>query len=321
MKVYEYNEHCFKESDDIKETSLNDIPLSYVRYINAAIQDVQLVNKICETFNFHHLIKEDIFNTNLRPKIKYFDKYVFIAVKILYYDKKLSEFTTKHVSIVFGKNYIITFNESSNRIVKHILEQIQSNQGKIRKLNSDYFVYTLLDLIVDNYYFTLEELEEKIEETEDALITKPSKEILQEIHKLKRQMLFLHKAVWPLREVIGSLERDKIEYISDESLIYFRDLYDHIIQVMDITETLRDILSSMLDIYLSSTSNKMNEIMKVLTIISTIFIPLSFIVGLYGMNLSDMPEYRWPYMYPVLWIVMISIVIFMITYFKKKKWW
>lgn len=323
INVFYYNKEYIKEhSFDFEDESLKEI-LSYSKiYINVSdIKDENSINKLCELFNFHSLVKSDILNTKSRPKLRYFDDYIFLNAKILHYDKSLSEFTTKHVSIVFGENYVITFNECENRIVKYIIEQIQSNQGKIRDMKADYFVYTFLDLIVDNYYYTLEKLEEKIENTEDKLISNPSSEKLRQIYKLKRQMLFIHKAIWPLREVIGSLERDKIQLISEHTLIYLRDLYDHIIQVMDITETLRDMLSSMLDIYLSTSSNRMNEVMKVLTIISTVFIPLSFIVGLYGMNLSYMPEYNWPYMYPVLWVIMISVVIFMLTYFKKKKWW
>ena len=318
-----YSHDSFEENEiDIADTCLLSKRTASINWINVdGIHEVDILEKIGNCFGLHPLVMEDILNTEQRPKIENLGEYIYIVVKLLSYDNQLAEFATEQASFILGENLVISFNEQENAIFTPVREQIRQGIGRIRKLGADYLIYTLLDMIVDNYFVVLEELGEKIEDVEDELVTKPSPDTLQVIHKLKKQMLFLHKSVWPLREVLGSLERGETALINDSTDIYIRDLYDHVIQIMDTTETLRDILSSMLDIYLSSISNRMNEIMKVLTIISTVFIPLSFIVGLYGMNFENMPEYHWPWMYPAVWITMITIAGSMLVYFKKKKWW
>lgn len=322
IKLFNYTVDKFEE----KVVDLNDVSLlkqetSTVHWINVeGIHDVNIIEKLGNSFGIHPLVLEDILNTGQRPKIENYENYTYIVVKMLFYDNKLDEFTIEQESFILGENYVISFSERKVEIYNTIREGIKQGIGRIRKMGADYLIYNFLDAIVDNYFVVLEELSEKIEDTEDELVSNPSKNTLQVIHKLKRQMLYLHKSVWPLREVVNSLSRSETPLVNESVNIYIRDLYDHVIQVMDTTETLRDILSSMLDMYLSSVSNKMNEIMKVLTIISTVFIPLSFIVGLYGMNLSNMPEYNWPWMYPVVWVIMISIATLMLIFFKKKKW-
>lgn len=322
IKLFNYTVDKFEE----KVVDLNDVSLlkqetSTVHWINVeGIHDVNIIEKLGNSFGIHPLVLEDILNTGQRPKIENYENYTYIVVKMLFYDNKLDEFTIEQESFILGENYVISFSERKVEIYNTIRESIKQGIGRIRKMGADYLIYNFLDAIVDNYFVVLEELSEKIEDTEDELVSNPSKNTLQVIHKLKRQMLYLHKSVWPLREVVNSLSRSETPLVNESVNIYIRDLYDHVIQVMDTTETLRDILSSMLDMYLSSVSNKMNEIMKVLTIISTVFIPLSFIVGLYGMNLSNMPEYNWPWMYPVVWVIMISIATLMLIFFKKKKW-
>jgi len=323
IKLFNYDVDRFEE----KVIDLNDVSLlhpkkSTVHWINVdGIHDVNTIEKLGGCFGIHPLVLEDILNTGQRPKIENYDGYTYIVIKRLFYDNKLSEFTTEQESFILGENYVISFSERKVEIYNTVREGIRQGVGRIRKMGADYLLYNLLDVIVDNYFVVLEELSEKIEDTEDELVSNPSQDTLQVIHKLKKQMLYLHKSVWPLREVVSFLTRSETPLVKESVDIYIRDLYDHVIQVMDTTETLRDILSSMLDMYLSSVSNKMNEIMKVLTIISTVFIPLSFIVGLYGMNLSNMPEYNWPWMYPVVWVIMISIATSMLIFFKKKKWW
>lgn len=323
IKLFTYTEDSFEE----KVVDLNDVSFlspkkSAIHWINVeGIHDVKTIEKLGSCFGIHPLVLEDILNTGQRPKIENYERYTYIVVKMLFYDNKLEEFTTEQESFILGENYVISFSERKVEIYNAVREGIRQGVGRIRKMGADYLIYNLLDAIVDNYFVVLEELSEKIEVTEDELVLNPSKDTLQAIHKLKRQMLYLHKSVWPLREVVSFLTRSETTLVKESVDIYIRDLYDHVIQVMDTTETLRDILSSMLDMYLSSVSNKMNEIMKVLTIISTVFIPLSFIVGLYGMNLKDMPEYNWSWMYPVVWVIMISIAISMLAFFKKKKWW
>ncbi|HBE80712.1 MAG TPA: magnesium and cobalt transport protein CorA [Firmicutes bacterium] len=321
---FNYSEDGFeeKEIDGPALCSLDIGKPSVIQWINVdGIHDVGALETLGGCFGLHLLVMEDILNTEQRPKIENFNEYTFMVVKSLSFDRQMGEFTTEQVSLILGKHFVLSFSEKEDNLFNPVRERIKHGIGRIRKSGPDYLIYSLLDIIIDNYFVVLEELGEKIEYAEDELISKTSLDTLQVIHKLKRQMLFLHKSVWPLREVIVSLEREETPLISESMDIYLRDLYDHIVQIMDTTETLRDILSSMLDIYLSSISNRMNEIMKVLTIISTVFIPLSFIVGLYGMNLKNIPEYNWPGMYPTVWAIMIAIAVFMLAYFKKKKWW
>lgn len=323
IKLFNYSVDRFEE----KVIDLNDIKSiqrekNSVLWINVeGIHDVNTIEKFGSCFGIHPLVLEDILNTGQRPKIENYEGYTYIVAKMLFYDNKLSEFTIEQESFILGENYVISFSERKVEIYNTVCEGIRQGVGRIRKMGADYLLYNLLDVIVDNYFVVLEKLSDTIEDAEDELISNPSKDTLQGIHKLKRQMLYLHKSVWPLREVVSFLTRSETPLVKEPVDLYIRDLYDHVIQVMDTTETLRDILSSMLDIYLSSVSNKMNEIMKVLTIISTVFIPLTFIVGVYGMNLTNMPELKWQWTYPVVWVIMISIATLMLIFFKKKKWW
>jgi magnesium transporter len=201
-----------------------------------------------------------------------------------------------------------------------IRERIRNGKGRLRKMGADYLAYALLDSIVDNYFIIMEKLGERIEFLEEELVTRPTAETLRVIHQLKREMIFLRKAVWPLREVVSGLERGESSLMKESTRIYLRDVYDHTIQVIDAIETFRDMVSGMLDIYLSSISNRMNAVMKVLTIIATIFMPLTFIAGIYGMNFKYMPELEWQWGYPAIWLVVLCIGISMLIYFKKKKW-
>lgn len=323
ITLIEYAEDFFEQKEiTLKELSRLGNRDSGVRWLNVeGLHEVEVLAGIGEIFNLHPLVLEDILNTDQRPKIDINDDYIFISAKMLSYDLKIEEFDIEQVSFVLGKDYIISISERDTDVFEPVIRRLQQGMSRFRKLGADYLVYCLLDIIVDNYFTVLEGFGDKVETVEDQMVVRTTRETLGTIHKLRRQLLFLHKAVWPLREVLSFLERGENLLIRESTGIYIRDLYDHVVQVMDTTETIRDILSSMLDIYLSSSSNRMNEIMKVLTIISTVFMPLSFIVGVYGMNLRDMPEINWPWMYPVLWLVMITIAGSMLVYFKSKKWW
>jgi len=241
-------------------------------------------------------------------------------VKMLDYDEKRKEMTTEQLSLILGNNFVISFQEQKGDVFAHVRERIRSGKGRIRKMGADYLAYALLDAIVDNYFIVLEHLGEKIESLEEELLSNPSTKTLQVIHALKRDMVFLRKSVWPLREAISRLERGESTLVSDSIRIYIKDVYDHTIQVIDTIETFRDMVSGMLDIYLSSVSNKMNEVMKVLTIVATIFIPLGFIAGLYGMNFNYMPELTFRWGYPAILIGMGVVGASMLIYFRKKKW-
>ena len=274
----------------------------------------------------HPLTLEDILNTDQRPKFEEYQNYIFIVIKIISYDKSISEIVVEQVSLVLGKGYLVTFEEQPSTIFDDLRERIRTKKGKIITYGPDYLAYSMIDVIVDNYFTVLEKMGEEIEDLEEELVINPKTETIQSIHQFKREMIALRKSVWPLREVITKLMRQDSEYVDEKTIIYLRDVYDHTIQVIDTIETYRDLLSGMLDIYLSSVSNRMNEIMKLLTLIGTIFIPLSFITGLYGMNFDrsvsplNMPELGWSFGYIYVWVVMLSVVFIMLFYFRRKKW-
>jgi len=303
-------EECFPFKDKPAVTWIN---------ING-IHDVEIMEKIGEYVGLHTLLLEDIMNTDQRPKIEDFGDCIFIILKMLYYNEKKNEIEIEQVSLILGLNFVISFQEREGDVFNSIRERIRRGKGKIRKSGADYLVYTLIDAIVDNYFVILEGTGEKIEEMEEKLIANPTPNILQGIHNLKRDMVFLRKSVWPLREVISGLERTESSLIKESTGIYLRDVYDHSIQVIDTIETFRDMISGMLDIYLSSISNKMNEVMKLLTIIATIFIPLTFIAGVYGMNFVYIPELQLHWGYFAVLFIMAVVSIIMIIYFRKKKW-
>ena len=322
ISIIDYDKTQFNEkiADTVEECSfLKEQPT--VTWINVdGIHQIETIEKIGKQFDLHPLILEDIMNTRQRPKIEDFDHYIYIVLKMLQIGKNECEIQTEQVSLIIGPNFVISFQEQAGDIFDHVRERIRNGKGHIRELKSDYLAYALMDAIVDRYFVILEKLEDRIELVEDDLLTNPTPKTLQDIHSLKSEMIFLRKSIWPLREVVSRLERRESTLIQESTAIYLKDIYDHTIQIIDSIETFRDMLSGMLDIYLSTISNKMNEVMKVLTIIATIFIPLTFIAGIYGMNFLYMPELGWHWGYPVVWIVMITIAISMLVYFRKKKW-
>ncbi len=278
------------------------------------------IENIGKQFKIHPLVLEDIMNTGQRPKMEDFDDYLFVVLKMLHYDEEENETKTEQVSLILGSNYVISLQENEGDVFDSIRERIRSDRGRIRKMGADYLAYSLIDAIVDNYFTVLEKIGEKIEDIEDELVKNPTPDVLHTIHHLKRELIFLRKSVWPLREVISRLERWESPLIDKSIDIYLRDVYDHTIQVIDALETFRDMLSGMLDIYLSSVSNRMNEVMKVLTIIATIFIPLTLIAGIYGMNFKYMPELDWAWGYPIVYVIMLAIGVVMLIYFRRKRW-
>ncbi len=292
-----------------------------VNWINIdGLHQIEVLEKLGECYGFHPLVLEDILNTDQRPKMEDSGDYLYIVLRMLNYNDKSSEIETEQVSLILGPNFVFSFQEKEEDVFDPVRERIRNNKGRIRKMGADYLAYALLDSIVDNYFTIMEKLGETIEFLEEELVTQPVPETLQTIHQLKRELIFLRKAVWPLREVISGLERGELVLIKETTRVYLRDVYDHTIQVIDTIETFRDMISGMLDIYLSSVSNRLNSVMKVLTIIATIFMPLTFIAGIYGMNFKFMPELEWRWGYPMVWVLVIFISVFMLIYFKKKRW-
>jgi len=292
-----------------------------ITWINIdGIHQAETIEQIGHSFQIHPLTLEDIMNTSQRPKIDYFPGYIFIALKMFYWDETEQEIAIEHISLILTDHTVLSFQEREGDVFNPVRERIKNKTGKIRKSGADYLIYTLLDSIVDQYFLILEKLGDKTELLEDALINQPSPENLRVIHQGKRNLIFLRNAVWPLREVINKLEKDESKLIQKNTKLFLRDVYDHTIQVIETVEALRDMVAGLLDIYLSSVSNKMNEVMKVLTIIATIFIPLTFLAGIYGMNFHYMPELSWKWAYPVTLFIMFLIGLGMYFFFKKKNW-
>ncbi|MBZ5538447.1 MAG: magnesium/cobalt transporter CorA [Acidobacteriia bacterium] len=323
ITVIDYDEtHCLeKEVKAVEDLfPLRDSPS--VTWVNVeGIHEVELLAKIGECFKLHPLTVEDILNTHQRPKMEDFGEYLFIVLKMLHQPDREGETVAEQVSLIVGSNFVLSFQEGmTGDVFNPIRERIRNAKGRITKNASDYLAHALIDAIVDNYFVVLEKLSEDIELLEEQLVEEPGPVTLNSIQNLKREMIYLRKAVWPLREVIGGLQRAESPLIQPSTGIYLRDVYDHTIQVIDTIETYRDILSGMLDIYLSSISNRLNAVMKVLTIITTIFMPLSFAAGVYGMNFRYMPglESRWGF--PLLLIFMVTTGISMLIYFRKMKW-
>ena len=310
-----------KEVETIEECYIfKDQPT--VTWINVdRIDDVKMIERLGECYGLHPLVLEDILNTDQRPKLEDYGEYSYIVLRMLHYQDRSGQIESEQISLILGRNFVFSFQEGKEGdVFGPLRERIRNNKGRIRKLKADYLAYALLDAVVDQYFLIMEKLGERIEVLEEELVARPKTDTLREIHSLKREMIFLRKAVWPLREVIGGLERGESSLIQDPTRIYLRDVYDHTIQVIDSIETFRDMVSGMLDIYLSSISNRLNAVMKVLTIIATIFMPLTFLAGVYGMNFKHMPELEWRWGYPALWLVMIAIGVSMLVYFRKKKW-
>ena len=322
IRIIDYDELQFeeKEARTIEESfPFKDKPT--VTWINVdGLHDVGIIEKLGSHFGLHPLMMEDILNTDHRPKMEDYGNYIFIVLKMLYPGMKKGEIEAEQVSLILGPNFIISFQEREGDVFDPVRDRIRKNKGRIRKAGPDYLAYALMDAVVDNYFLILENISEKIEDTEQQLATSPSPETLQHIRELKNEMIFLRKSIWPLRELISGLGRAESSFIQESTGVYLRDVYDHTIQIIDTVESYRDMISGMVDIYLSSISNKMNEVMKVLTIFASIFIPLTFIAGIYGMNFEFMPELGWRWGYFTLLGFMAIVGISLVFYFKRKKW-
>ena len=323
ITIIDYDEANFQEREvkTVEECfSFREKPT--VTWINVeGVHQVEVVEKLGNCFGLHALVLEDILNTDQRPKMEVYGDYIYIVLKMLYGGDVNHPMETEQVSLILGLNFVISFQEGKEGdVFDPVRERIRSGKGLIRKMGSDYLAYSLIDMIVDSYFLILERLGEKIELLEEELVVHPTTTTLHGIQKFKNEMIFMRRVVWPLREVISGLRRKESPLIKETTDIYLRDVYDHTVQVMDAIEVYREMLSGMLDIYLSSVSNRLNSVMKVLTIIATIFMPLTFIAGIYGMNFKYMPELEWRWGYPTIWLIVMIIGISMLIYFKKKKW-
>jgi magnesium transporter len=322
IRIVDYDEANYHEVETkVMEECFSFKGKPTVTWINIdGIHDIEILEKLGDCYGIHRLVLEDILNTDHRPKMEDHDDYIYLVLKMIAFDDETQSIGVEQVSLILGSHFVMSFQEREGEVFDQLRERIGKGNGRIRKMGADYLAYSLLDAIVDHYFIVLERLGEKIEFLEEQIVTQPGPQTLQNLHHLKSEMLSFRKSVWPLREAIVRLERGASSLIQQSTQIYLRDVYDHTIQVIDTIETFREMLSGMLDIYLSSISNRTNEVMKVLTIIATIFMPLTFLAGVYGMNFKYMPELEKHWGYPAILLLMLGVCVFMFAYFKRKKW-
>lgn len=322
IELIEYSETSFDERElSAPELSAHLIGNGNTHWINInAVHDTELVESFGAKLNIHPLVLEDIVSVEQRPKIEDFGEYVFFSLRMLQYDQKTNKLAEEQVSFLLGSNYVISFQEVVGDIFEPVRDRIRQGRGRIRRSGADYLVYALVDTVVDSYYHIIDKLGSYVEDLEDQVFENPDESILLDIQENKRMLIKLRKAIYPLREAVNKLQKREIMMVTQETARFFGDVYDHTIQIIESVESYRDINSGLKDIYLSSVSHRMNQIMQVLTVISTIFIPLTFITGVYGMNFHNMPELSWKNGYFMAWTIMLLIVGAMLVYFKSKKW-
>ncbi|MEJ2475064.1 MAG: magnesium/cobalt transporter CorA [Desulfobacterales bacterium] len=318
--AYDQDHYLKKEIESIEEAlPLKDSPS--VTWINIdGLHDIALIESIGRQFGIHPLTQEDIVNLGQRPKAEDFDDYIYIVFKMLSYRDGTDQIESEQVSLILGSNFLISFQEVPGDVMAPVRERIEKGKGRIRKAGCGYLAYALIDSVVDHYFLVLEAFGEKIEALEAELLSDPTPNSLQHLYAMKRDVIFFRKQVWPIREMLNRIVKEESPLIDKSVDVFISDVYDHTIQIIDTIESFRDLMAGLLDIYLSTISNRMNAIMKMLTIMATIFIPLTFIAGIYGMNFDYMPELKWHWAYPTLWAIFISIFVGMLAWFKHKKW-
>lgn len=321
ITIIDYNEKQYQEKEvkKVDETfPFKNTPS--VTWINLdGLHQIESIQRIGEYFGVHPLILEDILNTHQRPKIEEFETYLYIVLKVLNYGKN-QKIEDNQVSLIISKDFLFSFFEKETPILNSLRERIKTNKGRIRKCGTDYLAYAIMDVVVDHYFVIIDKIEDTLETMEEKLITHPDSQDMIEMQRLKRTMIELRKVISPLRELVNMIPKLETPLIQKETLLYFRDIYDHTVRIVEAIEIFRDNLSSLIEIYLSSLSNKMNEIMKVLTMFSTIFIPLTYLAGIYGMNFKHFPELQWEWGYPAFWIVNLVVMLLLLSYFRNKKW-
>ena len=321
ISLINFTESAYEEKKDttVQEcVSLREFPP--VSWVNVnGIHDVRIIEQLGAHIGLHPLVMEDLVHLDQRPKLEEYDGYLFIVFKMLHYDDNKGV-RVEQVSLVAGETYVISFQEYAGDVLEPIRDRIRTGKGRIRKMGADYLAYALMDTVVDHYFVVIEKIGSKIESIEEALLEQGDKAIMQHISQLKKDIILLRRSIWPLREVIAKMQRLESPLFKKKTAAYLRDLYDHIIQVIEMLETMSDLLASLTDLYISEQGLRMNEVMKFLTIIGTIFIPLTFIAGIYGMNFAYMPELHWTYGYPIAMFVMALIGGGFLVYFKRRGW-
>lgn len=323
IDVIAYDERSIAELSDVTVDQCRELvgKDTGVTWVNVnGVHDIDVIKALGGCFSLHPLTLEDIVNTSQRLKIEEFPGYVFIVLKMIDWNETMRGIDTEHVSLVLGPRFVISFLEDAGDVFNAVRQRLRTAKGRIRSMRSDYLAYSLMDAVIDHYFLAVDHIGERIEDIDERLLSTPMTDDIQTIHRMKRDIVNLRKAVWPLREEIGALEKRELPMIRPETRIYWRDLYDHTFQIIEMVDTYRDLLAGMHDTYLSSMSNRMNEIMKVLTVIATVFIPLTFIAGVYGMNFEHMPELHWRWGYFLIWAVMLAVGLGLLLYFRRRKW-
>lgn len=320
LELIQYNDKEYEMQADIPvDELLTQLKPHQVNWVNVdGLHDRPIVQKLGKHFKLHPLLIEDVLSDH-QPKAEEFDDYLFFTMKMLYrIQEKNIEY--EQISFVLGRDYLLSFQEKEGDLFGPLRDRIKQSSGRLRQRKADYLLYRLIDIIVDNYYIVLDEVGQQIEQVEDDIYERPTNKTFQKIQKIKKELIYLRKALYPLRDALSKLAKDETGFIDSGSMRYFDDVYDHVVHLIDSMDTYKDLTSSLVDIHINTMNTRMNEVMKVLTVISTIFMPLTFIVGIYGMNFDNMPELHWQWGYYEVWIGMILIVFGMIWYFKYKKW-
>jgi magnesium transporter len=320
LELISYNRESHERIDNIRiDELIKGLNPERINWINMdGMGDVAIIEKLQSHFCFDALTLDDVINDQ-RPKAEEYEDYLFFTLKMLYRIEG-EKIDYEQISFILGVNYLISFQEKEGDLFDSFRERIRLDQGKVRKKKADYLMYRLIDIIVDNYYTVLDKIGNQIDEIEEDIYTDTAEETFHKIQSIKKELIFLRKAVYPLREALSKVVKGETSFVEEENLRYFSDVYDHTVHLIDSLETYKDLTSSLLDVHMNTMNNRMNEVMKLLTIITTIFIPLSFIAGVYGMNFRIMPELEWEYGYPAVLGFMAVVTIGMVYYFKRKKW-
>ena len=295
--------------------------LPSITWVNVdALHQVEVIRQIGERFDIHPLVLEDILNTHQRSKIEEYDDYLFIVMKAATFNEKTVRVEYEQISMILMKDFVFTFRERSDDMFDPLRRRISQSKNRFRRNGPDYLAYAILDTVIDRYFLFQDTLDIFSEELEEAVLTQPTTRTIETIQTLKREMIFLRRAVGPLREMVATLLRSDTDLVQESTRIYMRDVYDHVIRINEALESYRELITGMQEIYLSSLSMKMNEVMKVLTIFATLFIPLTFMVGIYGMNFHYMPELGWKWAYPAFWGAMLAVAASLLLFFRRKGW-
>ncbi|UKN00273.1 magnesium/cobalt transporter CorA [Paracrocinitomix mangrovi] len=321
LEVFKYNK---EHQEEVYLESINELKAieedGLINWVNViGVHDPEVLRKIGDIFNIDDLVLEDIMNKEHRPKIEEYHGYTFMIMKMLSVEN--NDVDSEQVSMILMNNLVISFQEKTGDVFEPIRERLRKGVGRVRSESAEYLSFVLIDIIIDNYFFVMEHLGDQLDSLEQQILDEPDETVIQQLQLFKQQLILVRKSVFPLREMLGSIVRSESEQVNKKYIKYYRDAYDHSIEVIDSIETFIDLSNSVRDLYMSTMSNKMNEIMKVLTIMASIFIPLTFIAGIYGMNFTNMPEiYDINYGYPLVWAIMIGVTIWMIIFFKRKGW-